>query len=77
MKFTVKTQAQLPVNVQAEAGRVTINGLSLLPHEAAIIADALSTCAESAEKQAQVMVYAAKYTAKSAALTAALQTVEA
>lgn len=52
MKFTVKTQAQLPVNVKAEAGRVCINGLSLLPHEAAMVGDALSRCADRAESMA-------------------------
>ncbi|MEH0165588.1 hypothetical protein [Roseateles microcysteis] len=49
MRFTVKTTAQLPVNVQAEAGRVSINGLSLLPHEAAMVGDALNRCADRAE----------------------------
>lgn len=52
MKFTVKTQAQLPVNVQADAGRVTINGLCLLPHEAAMVGDALNRCADRAESLA-------------------------
>ncbi len=49
MRFTIKTTAQLPVNVQAEAGRVSINGLHLLPHEAAMVSDALSRCADRAE----------------------------
>lgn len=51
MRFTIKT-AQLPVNVQAEAGRVTINGLALMPHEAAMLSDALSHCAGQAESLA-------------------------
>ncbi len=49
MRFTIKTTAQLPVNVQAEAGRVSIKGLSLLPHEAAMVGDALNRCADRAE----------------------------
>lgn len=48
MKFTIKT-AQLPVNVQAGAGEVVINGLTLRPHEAAMIASALDSCADRAE----------------------------
>lgn len=49
MKFTIKTSAQLPVNVQAGAGEVLINGLTLRPHEAAMVGDALNRCADRAE----------------------------
>lgn len=49
MKFTVKTMAQLPVNIEADAGCVRINGLSLLPFEAAMVGDALARCADRAE----------------------------
>lgn len=49
MKYTINTFAALPVKVESFAGRVVINGLSLLPHEAAMVGDALNDCAESAE----------------------------
>ncbi|HEV6967430.1 hypothetical protein [Roseateles sp.] len=51
MRFTVKTFAQVAVQVQAVPGRVLINGLSLLPHEAAAVGDALNQCADDAEEQ--------------------------
>lgn len=49
MRFTVKTVAATPVHVEAVAGQVVINGLSLLPHEADMIGQALSRCADRAE----------------------------
>lgn len=35
--------------IQSTPGRVLFNGESLLPHEAAMIGDALNACAESSE----------------------------
>jgi hypothetical protein len=52
MKFTVKTMTGLPVCVSAVAGQVLINGLALLPHEAAMVGDALSQCADQSESLA-------------------------
>ncbi|WP_431257199.1 hypothetical protein ACQ86G_21440 [Roseateles chitinivorans] len=49
MRYTVKTVAQTPVQVEAVAGQVVINGLALLPHEADMIGQALSRCADRAE----------------------------
>ena len=49
MKFTIKTGCELPISVQAGAGEVVINGLTLRPHEAAMVGDALNRCADRAE----------------------------
>lgn len=67
MRYTIALQAGERACVVAEPGQIDFNGVKLLPHEAAILADALAECAENAEKQASLATYAAKYAAKSAA----------
>lgn len=51
MRYTINVQtAGVPaLEVKAEAGRVTINGVPLLPFEAAMFGDALNECADKAE----------------------------
>jgi hypothetical protein len=47
-RYTINTGAGV-ASVSSEAGRVTLNGASLLPHEADMLAEALRECAERAE----------------------------
>lgn len=51
MRFSTATTAG-PVSVASTAGAVVFNGATLLPHEAALLADALIDCANHAEKLA-------------------------
>ena len=51
MRYTIALQdtAAPKVAIRAAAGLVIFNGQALLPFEAAMLADALSTCADRAE----------------------------
>lgn len=51
MKFTVNVP-EGAVTVQAEAGVVLLNASRLMPHQAAILADALNHCAGEAQSLA-------------------------
>ncbi|MDN3544648.1 hypothetical protein QWZ02_09330 [Kinneretia asaccharophila] len=48
-RYTTKTGAGC-ASIHSEPGRVIFNGAALMPHEAAMLADALNDCAERAEQ---------------------------
>lgn len=53
MRYTIALQlAPQRALIAAEAGRVDFNGQKLMPHEAAMLAQALEDCAERAEDMA-------------------------
>lgn len=53
MRYTINIHgASQAASVKAEAGYVDFNGARLMPFEAAMLADALSECAEKAEDKA-------------------------
>ncbi|HEY0955929.1 MAG TPA: hypothetical protein VGE36_14290 [Roseateles sp.] len=49
MKFTIAMNAGRRAVVEAGAGVVDFNGQEMLPHEAAMLADALNQAADQAE----------------------------
>lgn len=50
MRYTIALQlCPQRALIQSEAGRVDFNGTKLMPHEAAMLAEALGECAEHAE----------------------------
>lgn len=50
MRYTIALQlSPMRALIQSEAGRVDFNGQKLMPHEAAMLAQALEDCAEHAE----------------------------
>jgi len=59
MKSTICTEAGRIV-IEASAGRVTSNGVTVLPHEAFLIACELQRAAESAVQQARKVCDAAQ-----------------
>lgn len=58
-KFTTCTSAGR-AEIHSEPGRVVFNGASLLPFEAAMLADALSECADRAEQQGELLASASR-----------------
>lgn len=53
MRYTIALQlSPQRALIAAEAGRVDFNGQKLMPHEAAMLADALQACADKAEDKA-------------------------
>lgn len=56
-RYSTKTSAGC-ASIHSEPGRVIFNGAALLPHEAAMLADALSDCAERAEQLGELATQA-------------------
>lgn len=56
MRYTIKLANNDKAEIEADAGRVTFNGKELAPHEAIILADAISDCARIAERKAGAAV---------------------
>lgn len=67
MHYTIKLGRNASAELQALPGFVDFNGLELAPHEAVILADALTECAQRAERQAAAVIA----TTRAAALSAA------
>lgn len=67
MKSTIRTEAGV-ANIEAQTGRVSFNGASMLPHEAVLVGSELMRAAKVADdKAAGVAVEAMTVTFKAAA----------
>lgn len=52
MRYTINLHATSAACISAQAGFVDFNGARLMPFEAAMLADALTACADRAEDKA-------------------------